>query len=87
MERAMSMMSLSERHLRQPRPTLTGDALFRLWRTAIKDDHNKIADAMVQKVYNDMMAFDRERAEGVMDLIVRRHSTARKAFMALLKDM
>jgi hypothetical protein len=61
--------------------------LFRLWKAAIKDDHDKIADAMIQKVYDDMMAFDRERAEGVMDLIVRRHSSARTAFMALLKEM
>jgi hypothetical protein len=69
------------------RPALTRDALFRVWRAAIKDNHDKVADDMIQKVYDDMMAFDRDRAEGVMDLIVRRHAAAKNAFIALLRDM
>ncbi len=72
--------------LRQRRPTLTKDEMFRLWRAAIKDD-GEAADEMIQKVYDAMMAFDRERAQGVMALMVRRNRTAGEAFRALLKDM
>jgi hypothetical protein len=38
-------------------------------------------------MYEAMMAFDRERAEGAMDLTVRRSPTAGVTFRSLLKDM
>jgi len=61
--------------------------MFRLWRAAIKDDHNDVADEIIQKVYDDMMVFDRTLAEDVIDLIIRRNSAARNAFGVLFKDM
>ena len=67
-------------------PSLTGDMLFRLWKAAIKDD-DMLANEVIRGIYDGMMAFDRERAEDVMDLTVRRHPTSRDAFRALLKDM
>ena len=67
-------------------PSLTGDMLFRLWKAAIKDD-DTLANEVIRGIYDGMMAFDRERAEDVMDLTVRRHPTSRDAFRALLKDM
>jgi hypothetical protein len=79
-------MSISERNLRPRRPALPPDAMFRLWRAAIKDDHEDVADEIIQKVFDDMMAFDRARAEEVVDLIVRRNSAARNAFGVLFKD-
>ena len=67
-------------------PSLTGDMLFRLWKAAIKDD-DTLANEVIGGIYDGMMAFDRERAEDVMDLTVRRHPTSRDALRALLKDM
>jgi hypothetical protein len=67
-------------------PSLTGDMLFRLWKAAIKDD-DTLANEVIRGIYDGMMAFDRERAEDVMDLTVRRHPTSRDALRALLKDM
>ncbi len=72
--------------LQKRRPPLTRDAVFRLWRAAVKDD-DKVADAVIQKVYDDMMAFDPECAESVMDLMVRRNPAGEEAFRALVKDM
>jgi len=36
---------------------------------------------------DDMISFDRERAEVVMGLIIRRHREAGQAFRSLLDDM
>jgi hypothetical protein len=73
-----------------PAPTgrfgLTKGALVRLWRNAIKDD-DKLVDEAIQDVYDRTMSFDRERAEVVMSLIIRRHRDAQRAFKALLDDM
>jgi hypothetical protein len=60
--------------------------LFRLWKAAIKDD-DTLADEMIRGMYDGMLAFDRERAEDVMDLTVKRGPTARDTLRALLKDM
>jgi hypothetical protein len=65
---------------------LTKGALVRLWRNAIKDD-DKLVDEAIQDVYDRTMSFDRERAEVVMSLIIRRHRDAQRAFKALLDDM
>ena len=51
-------------------PSLTGDMLFRLWNAAIMDD-DTLADEMIRGMYHCMLAFDRERAEYVMDQTVR----------------
>jgi hypothetical protein len=65
---------------------LTEDEVFRLWRTALKDDE-QLVDEAIQKVYDDMVAFDRVRAECVMSLIIRRNRDAGRAFRSLLADM
>jgi hypothetical protein len=65
---------------------LTEDEIFHLWRAALKDD-DRLIDAAIQKVYDDMMSFDRERAETVMSLTIRRNSEAGRAFQSLLGDM
>ena len=59
---------------------------------SLMEGHDKgrsqcVADEIIQKVYDDMMVFDRALAEDVIDLIVRRNSAARNAFGVLFKDM
>jgi hypothetical protein len=65
---------------------LTEDEIFHLWRAALKDD-DRLVDEVIQKVYDDMMSFDRERTETVMSLTIRRNSEAGRAFRSLLGDM
>lgn len=72
--------------LRVPRPALTNEQVFRLWRCAIKDDVS-LVDELIFQVYENIMAFDRKRAECVMELIIRRSVTAGHAFRSLLNDM
>jgi hypothetical protein len=63
---------------------LTQDAIFRLWKTAIKDD-DKLLDEAIAAVHDQMISFDRLRAERVMELIIRRHRDAKDAFKAMLR--
>ena len=65
---------------------LTHDAIYRLWKMAIKDDE-KLLDEAIAKVYADIVLFDRARAERVVSLIIRRHRQSTDAFKALLKDL
>jgi hypothetical protein len=65
---------------------LTQEAIFRLWTTAIKDDQELVDDA-ISAVYEQMISFDRARAERVISLIIRRHREARGAFKSLLSDL
>jgi hypothetical protein len=61
---------------------LTKEQVCRLWKCAIKDD-DRLVDALIQKIYDTMIAFDPKRAETVMGLIVERHeavSPLSKAF-------
>ncbi len=67
------------------RSFLPKEALFRLWRAAIKDDDN-LVDEIIQKVYDDMISANQERAECVMELIVRRNRAAGCMFRSLLHD-
>lgn len=62
------------------------EILFRLWRAALKDD-DRLVDEVIQKVYDDMISFDRERAEVVMSLTIRRNGEAGRAFGSLVGDM
>jgi hypothetical protein len=80
----MNMVKISNTPCKHP--SLTGDMLFRLWKAAIKDD-DTLADEMIRGMYDGMLAFDRERAEDVMDLTVKRGPTARDTLRTLLKDM
>ena len=68
------------------RSSLTKEQVFRLWRCAIKDDHT-LVDELIRHVYEDMIAFERERTEWAMELLVRRQTTAGRTFRSLLNDM
>ena len=64
---------------------LTHDAIFRLLKAAIKDDE-KLVDEAIAAVYDQMISFDRARANQVISLIVRRHREAKDALKTLLRD-
>ena len=64
---------------------LTHDAIYRLWKMAIKDDE-KLLDEAVANLYADIVSFDRVRAECVISLMFR-HRESRDAFKALLNDL
>ena len=80
----MNIVNISDAPYKHP--SLKGDMLFRLWKAAIKDD-DALADEMIRGMYEGVLAFDRERAEDVMELIIRRAPTARDSFKALLHDI
>ncbi len=65
---------------------LTKEHVYRLWKCAIKDD-DRLVDALIQKIYDTMIAFDPKRAETVMGLIVDRHEAAEPAFQDFLRDI
>ena len=67
-------------------PGLTREQVFRLWQCAIKDD-DQLVDEIIERIYENIVAFDCKRAESVIELIVRRSITARWAFRSLLNDM
>jgi hypothetical protein len=73
-------------HQRVRQTSLTKEQVFRLWKCAIKDDDGLI-DEMIQQIYEHIIAFDCQRAEYVIELIVRRNASAICAFRALLRDM
>ena len=68
---------------RYKRTGLTSNAVFQLWKAALKDDE-ELLNAVIASVYEQMMSRDRSRAEQVMSLIIRRHSDAKEAFKAIL---
>jgi hypothetical protein len=67
-------------------PALTAEQVFRLWRCAIKDDE-QLVDELIERVYQNILAFNDKRAESVIELMCRRSMAARWAFHTLLKDM
>jgi hypothetical protein len=83
---ALVSQDLNDTSLKFRRSSLTKEQAFRLWRCAIKDDHT-LVDELIQHVYEDMIAFECERAEWAMELMVRRNMTAGRAFRSLLNDM
>jgi hypothetical protein len=70
--------------MQQRRFGLTRDAIFRLWKSAIKDD-DKLLDEAIAALHDQMISFDRARADHVMELIIRRHRDAKNAFRAMLR--
>jgi hypothetical protein len=68
------------------RSTLTKEQVFRLWRCAIKDDDTLVED-IIRQLYENIIAFDCQRAESVIELIVRRNAAADCALRSLLRDM
>jgi hypothetical protein len=65
---------------------LTKDQVFRLWKCAVKDDDN-LVDAVIERVYKEMVTFDLARAESVMQLIMDRDEMAAPKFGNLLQEM
>jgi hypothetical protein len=65
---------------------LTKEQVYRLWKCAIKDD-DRLADALIEKIYDTMIVFDAKRAETVIRLIVDRHQAAERAFQDFLRDI
>jgi hypothetical protein len=65
---------------------LTKDQVFRLWKCAVKDD-DRLVDAVIGNLYEQMIAFDLARAEIVMQLIIDRDETAAPTFRGLLQDI
>lgn len=60
---------------------LSSNAIFRLWRAAVKDDE-KLLDEAIAAVHDQTMSLDPARAERVISLIIRRHRDAKCAFRA-----
>jgi hypothetical protein len=83
---ALASRDLNDTSLKFRRSSLTKEQAFRLWRCAIKDDHT-LVDELIRHVYQDMIGFECERAERVMELIVARNTRAGCAFRYLLDDM
>jgi hypothetical protein len=62
---------------------LEPDAIFRLWKSALKDD-DSLLDEAITAAYDRMTAVDPARAEEVISLIIRRQRGARLAFRNVL---
>jgi hypothetical protein len=81
-EFAMKSISRSS-HIMGKRFGLGRDAIFRLWKAAIKDDE-QLLDEAITETYERMVRVDPVRAEEVVSLTVRRHKDAKQAFRDLL---
>ncbi len=68
------------------RTGLTELQALRLFKAAIKDD-DSLVDAIVEKVYVAMKAFDRERARDAVELVVDRAEAAPSRLQCLLEEM
>ena len=53
---------------------------------AVKDDE-KLLNAVIAGVYEQMMSLNQPRAERVMGLIIRRNRDAKEALKAMLRDL
>jgi hypothetical protein len=65
------------------RTGLTSNAIFQLWKAALKDDE-RLLDEAIASVHEQMISLDPVRAEHVIGLIIRRHRDAKEAFKAML---
>ena len=68
---------------RSKRTVLTSNAIFQLWKAALKDDE-ELLNAIIASVYEQMMSLNQSHAEQVISLIVRRHRDAKEVFKAML---
>ena len=64
----------------------TKEQIFQLWKCAIKDD-DRLLDAVIQKLYDAIIAFDFKRAENVIRLIIVRDEGAEQNLRAMLQDI
>jgi hypothetical protein len=62
---------------------LEPDAIFRLWKSALKDD-DRLLDEAITAAYDRMTTTDPARAQEVISLIIRRQKGARQAFRNVL---
>ena len=77
------MKSLTQsNHVVGKRFGLAQDAIYRLWKAALKDDEG-LLDEVIKATYDRLSRRDPVRAEQMMSLIIRRHRDGRQA----LKDM
>jgi hypothetical protein len=65
---------------------LTKEQIFQLWKCAIKDD-DRLLDAVIQKLYDTIIAFDFERAENVIRLIIDRDEAAERNLRGMLQEI
>jgi hypothetical protein len=65
---------------------LTKEQIFQLWKCAIKDD-DRLLDAVIQKLYDAIIAFDFERAENVIRLIIDRDEAAERNLRGMLQEI
>jgi uncharacterized protein with PIN domain len=70
-------------HVMGKRFGLGREAIFRLWKAAIKDDE-RLLDEAIAETYERMVRADPTRAEEVVSLTIRRHRDAKQAFRDLL---
>jgi hypothetical protein len=81
------MTEIANSAVRHPRSVaLSEEQIFRLWCAAIKDDDKQVDEA-IRRVYRDMIAYDRNRAEDVIYLTITRSTGARRALADLLGDI
>ena len=71
---------------RSNRTGLSCNAIFRLWKAAVKDDE-ELLNAIIASVHEQMMLSNQPRAEWVMGLIIRRHRDAKDALKAILNRL
>ena len=65
---------------------LTKEQVFRLWRSAVKDE-DRLLDATIEQLCEGMIAFDLARAETVIRLIIERDEAAAPTFRSLLQEI
>jgi hypothetical protein len=81
------MTGIANSAVHHPRSVaLSEDQIFRLWSAAIKDDDNQV-EAVIRRVYRDMIAYDRNRAEDVICAIITRNASAGRILVELLRDI
>jgi hypothetical protein len=68
------------------RTGLTCNAIFQLWKAAVKDDE-ELLNAVIAGVYEQMMSLNQRRVERVMGLIIRRNRDDKEALKAMLSDL
>ena len=83
LELAMCVSTASS--IRPRHPGLPTEALFKLFRAAIKDEGDT-GEPVIQSTYEDIVSYDHERARSVMGLVVRRDPLAWSALYALLAE-
>ena len=62
---------------------LAQDAIYRLWKAALRDDDG-LLDELIKATYDRMIRRDPIRAEQVMGLIIRRHRDGRRALRKMI---